>query len=69
MEYIFSAVNVCSSPCVGPFPRTNMPFFLLSIEEKELISTPQNNTFWPNPVPGNEKRDLLSNPIPKPEHP
>ena len=31
IEYIFSAVNACSNPCVGPFPRTDMPFFLLSV--------------------------------------
>ena len=27
------------------------------------------NTFWPNPPPGTEKLDLLSNPILKPEYP
>ena len=27
------------------------------------------NIFSPNPPPGNEKLDLLSNPIPKPEYP
>ena len=69
MEYIFSAVSICSNPCVGHFPRTNMSFFLLSIWAEELISTPKINTFWPNPPPGNEKLDLLSNPIPKPEYP
>ena len=25
--------------------------------------------FWPYPPPGNEKIDLLSNPIPQPEYP
>ena len=69
IENIFSAVKVCSNPCVGPFPRTNIPFFLLSIWGEELISNPIINTFWPNPPPGNEKLDLLSNPIPKPEYP
>ena len=64
MEYIFSAVNVCSNPCIGPFPRTNMSFFWLSIWAEELMSAPKSNTFWPNPVPGNEKADFLSNPIP-----
>ena len=64
MQYIYSAVNVCSSPCVGPFPITNMYFFLLSIWADELISTPKINKFWPNPPPGNEKADRLSNPIP-----
>ena len=69
MEYIFSAVNVCSSPCVGRFPRINMSFFLLSIWAEELISTPKTNTPWPNPASRNEKVDLLSNPIPWPEYP
>ena len=55
MEYIFSAVKVCSNPCVGPIPKTNKSFFL---------STPKINTFWPNSPPGNEKLPLLSNPVP-----
>ena len=29
IEYIFSAVKVLSNPCVGPFPRTSMSFFLI----------------------------------------
>ena len=69
MKYIFSAVSVCSRPCVGSYQRTNMFFSLLSIWEEELTYTPKINTFWPNPLPGNEKLDLLSNPIPKPECP
>ena len=69
MEYIFSAVKVCSNPCVGPFPRTNKSFFLLSMCAEKLISTPKINTFWSNPPPGNKKLDLLSNPIPYPEYP
>ena len=64
MEYIFSAVKVCSNPCVGPFPRTNMYFFLLSIVQKKLRSTPKTNSFGPNQSPGNENLDLVSNPIP-----
>ena len=64
MEYIFSAVNVCSNPRVGPISNTNMSFFLLSMCAEELISTPKINTFWPNPPPGIEKLPLLSNPIP-----
>ena len=63
MEYIFSAVKVCSNRCVGSFPRTNMSFFLLSIWVEEFISTPKIDTLWSNPTPGNEKLDLLSNPI------
>ena len=58
-----------TNPCVGPFPRTNMSFHLLSIWGEELTSTPKINIFWPYPRPGNEKLDLLSNPIPKPEYP
>ena len=69
MEYIFSAVKVCSSTWVGPLPSTNMSFFLLSMCKKNLISTPKINTFSPNSVPGNEKHVLLSNPIPQPEYP
>ena len=33
------------------------------------MSAPKINTFWSNPPFGNEKLDLLSNPIPKPEYP
>ena len=33
------------------------------------MSAPKINTFSPNPQPGNEKLDLLSNPIPQPEYP
>ena len=45
MEYTFSAVNVCSNPCIGPFPRINMSFFLLLIRAEELMSAPKSNTF------------------------
>ena len=64
MEYIFSAVKVCSNPYVSLFLRIKMPFFLLSMCGEKLISTPKFNTFRPDPPPGNEKIDLLSNPIP-----
>ena len=64
IEYIFSAVKVLTNPCVGPLPSTNISFFLLSIWIEVLISAPKTNTFWPNSPPVNEKRDLLSNPIP-----
>ena len=53
-----------SNPCVGPYPRTNMSFFLLSVCVEELISAPKINTFWPNPLPGNVRLDLLSKLIP-----
>ena len=45
MEYIFSAVSVCSNPSVGPIPKTNISFFLLSMCAEKLISTPKINTF------------------------
>ena len=45
IEYIFSAVKVCSNHCVGPIPKTNMSFFLLSICAEELTSAPKINTF------------------------
>ena len=64
IEYIFSALSVCSKPCVGPFPRIKIYFFLLSIFVDELISTPKIIIFLPNLVPGNEKLPCVSNPIP-----
>ena len=45
IEYIFSAVKVCSNPCVGPIPNTNMSFFSLSLCAEKLIFTPKINTF------------------------
>ena len=69
IEYIFSAISICSSPSVGPIPRTYIFFFLLSIWTEELISTPKINIFLPNPPLGNEKLPLLSNPVPQPECP
>ena len=45
IEYIFSAVSVCSNPCVGPIPKTNMYFFLLSMCAEKLMSAPKINTF------------------------
>ena len=45
IELIFSGDKVCSNPCVGPFLRTNMSFFLLSMCAEELISAPKINTF------------------------
>ena len=42
IEYSTSAVIVVSSyPCVGPSPRTNTPFLLLSICINGLFSTPK----------------------------
>ena len=66
IEYIFAAVSVCSNAPVGPYPRTNMSFFILSIWEEELTSAPKIDIFWPDPPPGNENLDLLSNPLPQP---
>ena len=45
IEYIFSAVSVCSNPCLGPLPRIKIPFVLLSIFVDELLSTPKIITF------------------------
>ena len=45
-----------------------MSFCLLSTCVEELISAPKINTFWPNPPLGNEKLDLVSNPISWPEY-
>ena len=45
-----------------------MSFFELSTWGEELISPPKINTSTPNLPPGNEKLDLLSNPIPWPEY-
>ena len=39
------------------------------IDVDKLMSTPTIITFLPNPVPGNEKRPCLSNPISYPENP
>ena len=63
IEFNFSALSVCSNPCVGPFPRIKISFLLLSILVDELIST-LKITFLPNPIPGDEKLPYLSNPIP-----
>ena len=45
IEYIFSAASVCSNPCVGPAPKIDMPFLLLSVCAEELISAPKIITF------------------------
>ena len=68
IEFIFSALSVCSNSCVRPLPGIEISFFLLSIFVHELISTPKIITFLPNPVPENEKRPCLSNPIPYPDY-
>ena len=64
IEYIFSAVSVCSNPCVQHLPKIKISFFLFSIGTEELIYTPKIITFLPNPIPGNEKLPCLSNPTP-----
>ena len=60
IEYVFYAVSVCIKPCLGPFPRIKMSFFLKSTWPEELISTPKIITFWPN----QSRFDPLSNPVP-----
>ena len=57
-----------SNPCVGPLPRIEMSFFLLSIFDDELVSTPKIMTFLPISLP-NEKDVSLWNPVPYPEYP
>ena len=53
---VFSADNECSpNPCVGPFQRIKMSFFLLSIFVDELISTSKIITYVPFPPLGCEK--------------
>ena len=54
-EYVYSALSVCSNPCVGPLPKIKISFFLLSSCTEELKSTGKIITFLPNPIPGNEK--------------
>ena len=54
---------VLSNPCVGPSPRINIYFFLLTTCMEELISTPKIITFLPIPPLGNEKVPFLSNPM------
>ena len=68
IEQIFSVLSVYSNYCVGPLPRIKMSFFLLSIFDDKLISTPKIITFLPSPQDGCEKNLFLSNPIPYPEY-
>ena len=37
IKYIFSAVSVCSNPCVGPFPRTNVFLLLINMSRKTHV--------------------------------
>ena len=49
IEYSASAVIfVSSNLCVGPLPRTEISFLLLSIWTDELLSTPKITTLLPN---------------------
>ena len=67
IEYFFSAGSVVSSnPYVGPLPRINISFFLLSTYTEEFISTRKIITFLPNPI-AIEKVQGLSYSIPYPE--
>ena len=68
IQYSFSTLSVCSNPCVGPLPRIKMSFFLLSIFDDELISTPKIIIFLSISLPI-EKDVSLSKPIPYPEYP
>ena len=65
IEYRASTTKVVSSnPCVRPFPRIKVSFFLLSICLEELISTPKIVTFLITLPSVNESFELESNPIP-----
>ena len=68
IEYILSALSVCSNPCVGPLPRIEISFFILSTFADEPISTPRIFTFFLLLPVGCEKSLSLSNPIPYPEY-
>ena len=62
-----AVVVVLSNPCVGPSPRTNIYFFLLSECTDELLSIPEIKTFLPQSKPGYEKSEQESNSLPYPE--
>ena len=63
IEYFASTVIVLSFYLrVGPSPRTNMYFFLLSICIDELLSTPKITTFLPQSKLGSEKSEQELNP-------
>ena len=65
IEYWTSAVNIVSSnPCVGPIPRNEKYFSLLSILTVEFISAAKIWTFLPMTLSGNEKSERNSNPFP-----
>ena len=66
IEYTFTALNLCSYPCVGPLPRIKMSFFLLQIFVDELMSTPKIIKFFRFLQKGT-KNTFLSNPIPYPK--
>ena len=68
IEYIFSAESVSSNPCVGPLPKMEIYFFLLSIFVDELISAPEIVIFLPVSLLGCEKNPSLSNAISYPEY-
>ena len=46
----FSALSLCSNPCIGPLPKIKMFFFLLTIFVDELISIPKIIAFLPVPL-------------------
>ena len=58
---------VSSNPCVGPSPRTNIYFFLLSVSTDELLSTPKITTFLSQSQSEYGKSQQESNPILYPE--
>ena len=69
IEYFLPAVNVVTYDLyVGPSPRINISFFLLSTCTEELMSTPQILTLQPNPPLENENVPCPSNPVLYPEY-
>ena len=65
-EYWASVVNVVShNPCVGPFPRIKIYFFLLWICTDELILIPELMIFSPTLLPSNKYFERESNSIPQ----
>ena len=55
---------ISSDSCLGPSPRTQIPFFLLSICSDKLFYTSKITTFLPQSKPGYERSEREPNPVP-----
>ena len=56
VEFHASAfIRVSSNPCIGPLPRAEASFFLLSLWTDELLSSAKIRTYLPQSKLGNEK--------------